>query len=191
MLKELQEFASRGCIDIGEVKQETKKIQEHQEGENLDENIQQKRDRVFELIKHLRQQLEDLEKFAYENGEGELPMSELRHRQKIVFEKLQEKIQLKIELDKHSEHELQKNVDEGLNQVHARFFFTPFLLAFESDQRKGEGDRPAANPNSRLGKVRWVLATRTTGPRFRRDPHEERGNQIVRVDRQAVEEEVY
>uniref|UniRef100_A0A914CY44 RUN domain-containing protein n=1 Tax=Acrobeloides nanus TaxID=290746 RepID=A0A914CY44_9BILA len=118
MLKELQDFASRGCIDIGEVKQETKKIQETQQnGQTIDEDIRQKRARVCELIRHLRHQLEDLEKFAYENGEGELPMSELRQRQKIVFEKLQEKIHLKIELDQKSEQELHRNVDEGLNQL--------------------------------------------------------------------------
>lgn len=83
MLKELQEFASSGCIDIGEVKEQTQQIKDvaEQTGGVIDETIRQKRLRVLGLIRQLREQTEELEKFAYENGEGEMPTKELKQRQ--------------------------------------------------------------------------------------------------------------
>ncbi|KAH7721596.1 RUN domain-containing protein 1 [Aphelenchoides avenae] len=119
LLKELQEFASRGCIDIGEVKQQTQQIKDvsEQTGGVIDETIRQKRLRVLGLIRQLRQQTEELEKFAYENGDGEMPTRELKQRQKLVFDKLQERIQLKIDLDKFSEVELERSIEQGIDQV--------------------------------------------------------------------------
>lgn len=77
MLKELQEFASKGCIDIAQVRNETEQLKE----ENNGKPIQEKKAKVLQLINQLRQQMEDLEKFAYENGQGEMPICELKQRQ--------------------------------------------------------------------------------------------------------------
>ena len=114
LLKELQDFASKPCIDLTEVKQEAQEIRSQND---LNEEIDEKRKRVLSLIRELKKQTDDLEKFAYEQGIGELPASELKQRQKLVFDKLQEKIQLNIELENLTEHELQRNVEDGIKQV--------------------------------------------------------------------------
>ena len=72
---------------------------------------------MLSLIRELKSQTEDLEKFAYENGGGELPTSQLKQRQKLVFDKLHEKIQLNIELEHLTEQELNRSVDHGIQQV--------------------------------------------------------------------------
>ncbi|KAI1719496.1 RUN domain-containing protein [Ditylenchus destructor] len=115
MLKELQEFASKGCIDISQVRQETEQLKSAAQTE--DQSVREKKDRVLNLISHLRTQLEDLEQFAYENGHGGIPLIELKQRQKMVFDKLQEKIRLKIELETLPAYEIGKNLDDGLEQI--------------------------------------------------------------------------
>lgn len=45
----------------------------------IDVNQQKERQKI--LIAHLKQQLEDLEKYAYESGEGDLPSAEVMARQ--------------------------------------------------------------------------------------------------------------
>uniref|UniRef100_A0A915D7U6 RUN domain-containing protein n=1 Tax=Ditylenchus dipsaci TaxID=166011 RepID=A0A915D7U6_9BILA len=115
MLKELQDFASRGCIDISQVRQDTEQLKSAEKTDDVE--VREKKDKVLSLISHLRKQLEDLEQFAYANGQGDMPLSELKQRQKLVFDKLQSKIQLKIELEKISEQELGKHVDDGLDEI--------------------------------------------------------------------------
>lgn len=88
MLKELQEFASKGCIDIAQVRNETEQLKQFNEnlaGNNNVELIQEKKAKVLQLINQLREQMRDLEKFAYENGHGEMPLSELKQRQVSFF----------------------------------------------------------------------------------------------------------
>uniref|UniRef100_A0A0N4U9I6 RUN domain-containing protein n=1 Tax=Dracunculus medinensis TaxID=318479 RepID=A0A0N4U9I6_DRAME len=112
LLKDLQEFAFRGCTDVEEVK---RKI-----GNNFGlgkEGVNRQKERQMELITQLKRQLEELEKFAYETGEGGLPSSEIIARQKVVIDKLHEKMQLNLELDKMSQSDLQKQVDEALKQL--------------------------------------------------------------------------
>lgn len=47
--------------------------------------MSQQREKQKELIKQLKQQLEDLEKYAYETGEAGLPQSVLLERQKLLI----------------------------------------------------------------------------------------------------------
>lgn len=80
LLKDLQEFAFRGCTDVEEVK---RKI-----GNNFGlgkEGVNRQKERQMELITQLKRQLEELEKFAYETGEGGLPSSEIIARQVFMF----------------------------------------------------------------------------------------------------------
>lgn len=44
-------------------------------------DVDQQKERQKILIAHLKQQLEDLEKYAYESGEGDLPSVEVMARQ--------------------------------------------------------------------------------------------------------------
>lgn len=80
MLKDLQEFASKGCIDLSKVRSDTKQLKDFCNVNNKDE-VDEKKERVKTLINQLRSHLEDLERFAYENGHGELPVSDLKQRQ--------------------------------------------------------------------------------------------------------------
>uniref|UniRef100_A0A914ZBT6 RUN domain-containing protein n=1 Tax=Panagrolaimus superbus TaxID=310955 RepID=A0A914ZBT6_9BILA len=117
LLKDLHDYAATPCLDLTEIKQEAREVREKQINGCLDGEIDEKRKRVLSLIRELKNQTEDLEKFAYENGGGDLPTSQLKQRQKMVFDKLQEKIQLNIELENLTELELQKSVDNGIKQV--------------------------------------------------------------------------
>ncbi|CAD5213057.1 unnamed protein product [Bursaphelenchus okinawaensis] len=117
MLKELLDFASQGCIDITDVRQQARELKKLQETDGETPQVKEKRAHVLDLIQKLRSQTEDLEKFAYDFGHGGMPMSELKERQKLVFDKLQEKIRLKIELEGNDHENLKKTLDEGLEQV--------------------------------------------------------------------------
>lgn len=124
------------------------------------DGMDRQRERQKVLIARLKEQLEDLEKYAYEAGEGGLPSTEVMARQvcvslffrpshkqmaikfcsnqfafhvcccralitfvniklfqKAVIDKLHEKVQLDLELDKMSQSDLQKKVDEALKKV--------------------------------------------------------------------------
>uniref|UniRef100_A0A1I7SJQ7 LZ3wCH domain-containing protein n=2 Tax=Bursaphelenchus xylophilus TaxID=6326 RepID=A0A1I7SJQ7_BURXY len=116
MLKELLDFASQGCIDITDVRAQAKELKKLQETDGETPQVKEKRAHVLDLIQKLRQQTEDLEKFAYDFGHGGMPMSELKLRQKMVFDKLQEKIRLKIDMEDNDPESLRKTLDEGIEQ---------------------------------------------------------------------------
>lgn len=78
MLKDLQNFASKSCVDLNKIRIDTKQIKNYSNSTN---NINEKNERVNALIKQLRSHLEDLEHFAYDSGHGDLPLSELKQRQ--------------------------------------------------------------------------------------------------------------
>lgn len=171
MLKELVEFASQSCFDISGMREETNQIREQLQSGIENAEIGEKKARVVELIQKLRAQTEDLEKFAYENGHGEMPLFELKQRQKVVFDKLKEKIQLKIELEKLSETEFQQNLDQGLEEVNSPKTYEVlsfFILDFEPYKRERPIGRSASNSNNRPRAFRLVPATRVCGQRKRR-----------------------
>lgn len=115
LLQELQDFAFKGCADLEEIKRHRKEL-ETTDG-SCTANIEKQKLRQMELIRQLREQLEDLEKFAYETGEGGLPSSLIIAKQKAVLDKLHERMQLNLEFDKMSQNDLQKQVDEALKQL--------------------------------------------------------------------------
>lgn len=89
--------------------------------------MEQQRAKQMQLIGQLKDQLQDLEQFAYETGEGGLPSNEILEKQKAVLDKLHERIDLNLELDKMSQEDLQKHVDIALKQV-PYFFAFSYLL---------------------------------------------------------------
>lgn len=75
----------------------------------------------IELMKKLRLQLRDLERYAYERGELEqVPPSILAERQSVILDKLRKRLSLNLDKDKIEKlelEELKKQVDEEINQL--------------------------------------------------------------------------
>nr|CAG4640760.1 EOG090X03YR [Eulimnadia texana] len=70
------------------------------------------------LILQLKQQLEDLERYAYETGEAGLPQTVLVERQKVIIDQLKRKLQLNVdELDTCSVEDLRHQVDMAISQL--------------------------------------------------------------------------
>jgi hypothetical protein len=85
------------------------------------EKVEGRAGQVRLLIGELRSQLGELEQFAWQNGHlppEELPLSELRARQRLVLEKLREKMRLQVELAgpeaDADEAIFRRKLDEGL-----------------------------------------------------------------------------
>ncbi|VDN01217.1 unnamed protein product [Thelazia callipaeda] len=113
LLKDLEDFAFRGCTDL----EWSEKAHSRSVNESEKCDISKQKERQKELITRLKEQLQDLEKYAYETGEGDLPSAEIMARQKAVIDKLHEKVQLNLELDRMSQSDLQKTVDEALKKL--------------------------------------------------------------------------
>uniref|UniRef100_A0A1I7U7J6 RUN domain-containing protein n=1 Tax=Caenorhabditis tropicalis TaxID=1561998 RepID=A0A1I7U7J6_9PELO len=111
LLAELQNFAFKGCTDMNELQRL------RSESESGNEVLEKQNERQKELLKQLRDQVEDLERTAYENGEGSLPSTDILKKQKAVLDKLQEKIELNLDIDKMNQTEIQRQVDDALKQL--------------------------------------------------------------------------
>lgn len=121
LLQELDDFAAKGAPDLMEAKTIQKTARDHRnysDSAEQEANIQKQRVKQLQLIGQLKDQLEDLERFAYETGEGDLPSSELMEKQRVIIESLQSRMDLRIDrLDGLSHDELQRQVDQALKRV--------------------------------------------------------------------------
>lgn len=118
MLRELSDLASSECVDICQIKR------------NLLENSQKPLPKSAEsanmlnLINELRQHLEELEEYAYKQGQlpkGDLPISEIKRRQLLVSEKLRDKLRLEIEIEKPTPSQFLDSLEENLDKALAPF----------------------------------------------------------------------
>ena len=83
-----------------------------------DEILASQRKKHAELINQLKIQLEDLEGYVYESGEGSMPSSVLLERQKVVMEQLKARLNFNMDnIDKLTEDELKAEVDEAVGQL--------------------------------------------------------------------------
>ena len=83
-----------------------------------DEILAVQRKKHTELINQLKGQLEDLECYEYESGEGSVPSSILLERQKVVMEQLKARLNFNMDnIDKLTEEELKAEVDEAVGQL--------------------------------------------------------------------------
>ena len=83
-----------------------------------DEILAFQRKKHTELINQLKGQLEDLECYEYESGEGSVPSSILLERQKVVMEQLKARLNFNMDnIDKLTEEELKAEVDEAVGQL--------------------------------------------------------------------------
>lgn len=117
LLKELEEFAFRGIPDlracqtgVGILLAETEQEQE--------EKLEQQRQKQKELIQQLKEQLEDLEKYAFETGDAGMPSSMLLERQSVIIEQLKEKLPLNLdELDLLNPDDLRRKIDQAVRDM--------------------------------------------------------------------------
>ena len=80
-----------------------------------DELLASQRKKHAELINQLKEQLEDLEGYVYESGEGTVPSNVLLERQKVVMEQLKARLNFNMDnIDKLTEDELKAEVDEAV-----------------------------------------------------------------------------
>lgn len=109
LLKDLEEFAFRGIPEP----MATNQVSISCDDDHPDKNLEAIRKRQCELIDHLKSQLSELEKFAYESGAPVLPQHILLEKQKIIIDELKQKLNLNV-----SENDLPQLTSEDLkNQV--------------------------------------------------------------------------
>ncbi|XP_014206213.1 RUN domain-containing protein 1-like isoform X2 [Copidosoma floridanum] len=128
LLKELEEFAFRGIPDVhGNVIFDTKSSisspSHRRDSSGSDDResklkMEMQRAKQKELISQLKSQLEDLEQYAYETGDADLPQSIVLERQNLIISHLKEKLNVNIEdLSKLSPDDLRWQVDMAINQI--------------------------------------------------------------------------
>ncbi|CAH1238411.1 RUN domain-containing protein 1-like isoform X2 [Branchiostoma lanceolatum] len=118
LLKELEEFAFQGCPDVrGCVTQDAQILDDMSEREH-EFRILEQREKQQELIKQLKNQLEDLEDFAYKEGAIDMPTALMQEKQKVIIDQLTSKMDLDIDgLDKLSTDELRHRVDSAVGEI--------------------------------------------------------------------------
>lgn len=138
MFQQLQKFASHSCMDFGRIKcaikrsqsstgaadeANVKQVEAEANGNNNNNNTTQTVPMVRQLIGELRIQLTELEQLAWQNGQlDELPLSELRARQRLVLDRVREKMRLRVQLvgpeaERDDEEQFRRKLDEGLDQA--------------------------------------------------------------------------
>lgn len=111
LLKNLEEFAFRGIPEVMKL--------DPSEHENLYKIMERQQNRQFELIEHLKRQLSDAEKFAYESGADILPQSLIVEKQKAVINALKNKLKLKVDdeiLPQLTIDDIRAQVDSALGE---------------------------------------------------------------------------
>ncbi|KAF4526334.1 hypothetical protein B566_EDAN012261 [Ephemera danica] len=117
LLKDLEEFAFRGIPDVREPK-----MSPHISSDPPDLEMEQKmaaqREKQKELISQLKEQLEELEHYAYETGGAGLPQSVMLERQKVIIDQLKGRLNLNVDnLDKLTVDDLKGQVDHAISQL--------------------------------------------------------------------------
>ncbi|XP_023212619.1 RUN domain-containing protein 1-like isoform X2 [Centruroides sculpturatus] len=117
LLKDLEEFAFSGIPDIRDYKTGVQLTQAVTEQEH-EQKLAQQRIKQKELICKLKNQLEDLEQYAYETGEAGMPQSMILERQSVIIEQLRGKLPIDFEIgDQMSPEELRMQVDKAIRQA--------------------------------------------------------------------------
>ncbi|XP_039297416.1 RUN domain-containing protein 1 isoform X3 [Nilaparvata lugens] len=117
LLKELEEFANRG-IPLPCDSSKASFLQLENETDQLEEKINIQRIKQKKLITQLKAQLEDLEQYAYETGDAELPQSLVMERQKLVIDQLKGRLNLNIDhIDQLTMDDLKVHIDHAIAQL--------------------------------------------------------------------------
>ncbi|XP_044188177.1 RUN domain-containing protein 1 isoform X1 [Thunnus albacares] len=120
MLAELEEFAFRGCPHVvGCRAQDATQLENSSEREKR-ERLEAQREKQKDLIFQLKTQLDDLERFAYQEGSYDsLPQSVVMERQKVIIDELIKKLDVNLNEDigNLSPEELRHRVDAAIAQI--------------------------------------------------------------------------
>ncbi|XP_004071210.1 RUN domain-containing protein 1 isoform X2 [Oryzias latipes] len=119
MLAELEEFAFRGCPHVVGCKSDAEQLENSTEREKR-ERLEAQREKQKDLIFQLKTQLDDLERFAYQEGSYDsLPQSVVMERQKVIIDELIKKLDVNLNEDigNLSPEELRQRVDAAIAQI--------------------------------------------------------------------------
>ncbi|XP_029429009.1 RUN domain-containing protein 1, partial [Rhinatrema bivittatum] len=120
LLRELEDFAFRGCPHVlGCRAEDTGQLDSSSEREKR-ERIEVQRQKQRELIVQLKTQLDDLETFAYQEGNYDsLPQSMVMERQRVIIDELIKKLDMNLneDIDSLSPEELRQRVDAAIAQI--------------------------------------------------------------------------
>lgn len=94
-------------------------IERHLQGPVAHEEVmEQQKQKQRDLMEKLRNQLQDLETYAYETGDGGLPSSVLLERQSVIIEQLKDRMALNLEeIEVLTPEELREKVDSAIKEV--------------------------------------------------------------------------
>lgn len=115
LLKDLEEFAFRGIPEPLAAPNALEDIG----GDSSDKTMEAIRKRQCELIDHLKSQLSELEKFAYDSGAPVLPQHILLEKQKIIIDELKQKLNLNVsenDLPQLSSEDLKNQVENAIGE---------------------------------------------------------------------------
>ncbi|XP_061568647.1 RUN domain-containing protein 1 [Cololabis saira] len=118
MLLELEEFAFRGCPHVLGCRAE-EQLHSSSEREKR-ERLEAQREKQKDLIFQLKTQLDDLERFAYQEGSYDsLPQSVVMERQKVIIDELIKKLDVNLNEDigNLTPEELRQRVDAAIAQI--------------------------------------------------------------------------
>ncbi|CAL1587258.1 unnamed protein product [Knipowitschia caucasica] len=120
MLVELEEFAFRGCPHVvGCRPQDASQLQNSTEREKR-EQLEAQREKQKDLIVQLKTQLDDLERFAYQEGSYDsVPQAVVMERQRVIIDELIKKLDVNLndDIGKLSPEELRHRVDAAIAQI--------------------------------------------------------------------------
>ncbi|XP_015248540.1 PREDICTED: RUN domain-containing protein 1 isoform X1 [Cyprinodon variegatus] len=123
MLAELEEFAFRGCPHVlGCRAQDARQLENSEDLSEREkrERLEAQREKQKDLIFQLKTQLDDLERFAYQEGSYDsLPQSVVMERQKVIIDELIKKLDVNLNEDigNLSPEELRQRVDAAIAQI--------------------------------------------------------------------------
>ncbi|XP_068605569.1 RUN domain-containing protein 1 [Brachionichthys hirsutus] len=120
MLVELEEFAFGGCPHVvGCRALDAQQLENSTEREKR-ERLEAQREKQKDLILQLKTQLDDLERFAYQEGSYDsLPQAVVMERQKVIIDELIKKLDVNLNEDigNLTPEELRQRVDAAIAQI--------------------------------------------------------------------------
>uniref|UniRef100_A0A8C5QVU3 RUN domain-containing protein 1 n=1 Tax=Leptobrachium leishanense TaxID=445787 RepID=A0A8C5QVU3_9ANUR len=120
LLAELEDFAFKGCPHVMGTRALKQQVHEDSSEREKRERIEAQRQKQRELIVQLKTQLDDLETFAYQEGNYDsLPQSVVMERQRVIIDELIKKLDVNLNEDISclSPEELRQRVDSAIAQI--------------------------------------------------------------------------